>query len=195
MIPLKEGGNIDIDLSMGSDAEHSHHATEMVTFGKGRWDAEAYKIAIHGASIDDRETPHIHIYYETEKNPREPMFNFAISLLDILSKDECNIIYQFDKKHNVKSSNIADCAWENYRELKKGFTDFLNQKPASKRDASFESNLELAIHHWNNETVYNYDVLGLNPLKDYLDARNIIVLEKYRNFLMLKNERGEDDIA
>ena len=65
---------------------------EMATFGAERWGNDTYKIAVHGASTKDRPTPHIHIYLANDQSYK--LFNFEISLIDILCNDEINLIYQ-----------------------------------------------------------------------------------------------------
>lgn len=169
-----------------SDADEHHNfsghmVAEMATFGQGKWGKNAYKVAIHGASTKDRETPHIHIYYANEQNPVKPAFNFEISLLDILTKDEINVIFQIDRSANIRNTLRSRCTWEGYRDLYKGFKTFLFTKPASSRKGgNFIDNLDRAIHEWNRETDLNgYENLGENPLKKYIDKKGLTILPKY----------------
>lgn len=104
---------VDYDLS---DEEV---LTEMATFGVEKWGRKTYKIAVHGASSKDRPIPHIHIYLNNDINPYTK-FNFEISLIDILCKDEINLIFQTDKKKNIDNRNRKQCTWTGYSEIKEG---------------------------------------------------------------------------
>ena len=108
--------------------------------GKGN-----YKIAIHGASSKDRENPHIHIYLADDNTLKK--FNFEISL-DILCKDEVNLIRQTDKtsKKKIDIKNRDKCSWEGYSKLKYDFEDWLEDKRKG-LPISFEDNLDSVI--WN----------------------------------------------
>ena len=161
-----------------------HLVVEMATFGQEKWGKNTYKMAIHGASTKDRETPHIHIYYANDTNLVHPQFNFEISLLDILTKDEINIIFQLDKSKHIARTNRRDCNWQGYRDLYNGFKSFLFSKPTpSKKGGDFIDNLDRAIHEWNRETDLNgYENLGKNPLKDYIEGRNLEILPQYQKY-------------
>lgn len=172
-----------IPQDLGDFSENGkHHINEMATFGGGKWGDTLYKAAVHGASTKDRPFPHIHIYYDIERNFENPAFNFEISIADLVSKDEINLIYQKDNKHNLKNTHRDKCSWEGYSKLLKGFKEFLFQKPTGKKDSVFKDYLEKAIHQWNSETLTNYEELGRNPMKEYLDTHNIEILDKYKEY-------------
>ena len=78
---------------------------EMATISKTeRWGNNIYRIAVHGTASGDRETPHIHIYLANDTKPYNK-FNFEISIIDILCKDEINLIYQRSQKEHRKNSD------------------------------------------------------------------------------------------
>ena len=64
---------------------------EMVTFGRINDGKDMYKIVIHGPASNDRPMPHIHIYLNNDVFPYS-QFNFEISIVDIVCKDEINLI-------------------------------------------------------------------------------------------------------
>lgn len=156
-----------------------HHISEITTFGGGIWNDTLFKAAVHGASVKDRHVPHIHIYYGLETDYNNPAFNFEISIVDIVSKDEITLVYQKDAVHNVLNTDSESCSWDGYSKLLEGFRDFLFQKPVDIRDSGFQDYLDKAIHFWNTETLVNYEALERNPMKEYMEEHNISVLPKY----------------
>ena len=68
---------------------NSQHLYEMATIAKDvSFNKEHKSVQIHGTNSGDRENPHIHIYNYNDK----VNFNFEISLIDIICKDEINLI-------------------------------------------------------------------------------------------------------
>lgn len=159
-----------------------HNISEMATFGGGKWGKNTYKAAVHGASTKDRPNPHIHIYMANETNYEKPIFNFEVSIGDLVSKDEINLIFQLDRAKHIKRTNRDECSWEGYATLLKGFREFLFQKPSNKRDSGFKDNLDKAIHQWNSETIQNYAEQGVNPMKEYFEKHNIQIMNKYKDY-------------
>lgn len=164
--------------------EYFEPLNEMATFGAGKWGKETYKVAVHGASTKDRETPHIHIYLYKDHNPYS-LFNFEISMIDILCKDEINLIFQTDRLHNVDNRNRSECSWTGYRDLKEGFTKFLFSKPKTGiSDYKREDNLARAIFEWNRETDFIQTTeYGTNMLGEYFAEHHLTVLPKYAKYL------------
>lgn len=154
----------------------SENIFEMATISKAeRWGNDNYKIAIHGTAKGDRETPHVHIYMSSDRIPYN-QFNFEISLVDILCYDEINLIYQRDRKTNKLITNRSKCSWNGYKRIKEGFEDWLFDK--CKLPGEFKDNLDAIIWSYNNES----NLLTDNPLKDYLDSRGFVVLDKYKHY-------------
>ena len=91
---------------------------EMATFGRINDGKDMYKIAIHGPASNDRPMPHIHIYLNNDVFPYS-QFNFEVSLVDLVCKDEINLIAQIDRKNNIKRTNRSECSCEGYRDLYK----------------------------------------------------------------------------
>lgn len=158
-----------------------HVLNEMATFGTERWGNSTYRIAVHGASTKDRPTPHIHIYLNNDVQPYN-MFNFEISLVDILCSNEIHLIYQLDRRNNIKRVGRENCSWEGYKEIYNGFRKFLSSASVSKRYGSFDDNLDRAIYEWNRETDFQKTENGGNPLKDYLDEKGLTVLPNYLKY-------------
>ena len=162
---------------------------EMATFGVERWGHTLYKIAVHGASTNDRPTPHLHIYLNNDINPYT-QFNFEISLVDILCKNEINLIFQHDRARNVDNRNRLECSWTGYGEIKQGITDFLFSPCISTRFGNFSDNLERGIFEWNRETDYVKTVNdGINVLRLYFNEHNITPLPQYEKYLKDYNEQ------
>ena len=153
---------------------------EMATFGTEKWGNNTYKIAVHGASTKDRPIPHIHIYLNNDANYK--LFNFEISFVDILCKDEINLIYQYDRANHIRNTNRNNCSWNGYADILKGFKKFLFSQPILGRFGTFKDNLERAIYEWNRETDFAKTEQGGNPLKEYLDSKGITILEKYKGY-------------
>lgn len=78
-----------------------------------------YKIAIHGPSTKDRDYPHIHIYDANDNTLK--LFNFEISVIDIICNDELNIILQVDRSKHIRRTNRSECSWDGYAELRDNF--------------------------------------------------------------------------
>lgn len=173
---------VDYDLS---DEEV---LTEMATFGVEKWGRKTYKIAVHGASSKDRPIPHIHIYLNNDINPYTK-FNFEISLIDILCKDEINLIFQTDKKKNIDNRNRKQCTWTGYSEIKEGLYKFLFNPCEDKRFGDFNDNLERGIYEWNRETDYVKTINEKkNLLSEYFKKKGLIPLPKYEKYLKDYNE-------
>lgn len=154
---------------------HASVLSEMATFGSERWGNRQYKIAIHGVNSGDRPTPHIHIYYNQERNTRNPVFNFEISLLDILERNELNLIYQKDKSQNIKRTNRSECNWTGYKDIFDGLLSFLTSTSKCPIFGKQTSNLGRAIYEWNKET--NYDATenkGVNVLGRLIDKSKVL---------------------
>lgn len=91
--------------------DNNHQIPEMATISKDeKWGKYHYRIAVHGPASGDRTVPHIHIYLSSDKKPYNN-FNFEISLIDIVCKDEINLIYQNDRYNNIQRINRNKCEW------------------------------------------------------------------------------------
>ena len=155
------------------------HLFEMATIGTQRWENQMYSIQIHGASTADRNVSHIHIYLKNDHSKK--MFNFEISLIDLVSKDEINLIYQLDRTRNVKHTNKNHCSWNGYSGIYNGLREYLFgevQLPQYKNLCS--DNLDAAIYAWNIETDMSKTLNGGNPMKEWLDEHGIRILPEYR---------------
>lgn len=148
---------------------------EMATFGKPRWGSKDYKIAIHGPATKDRDTPHIHIYLLNDINYNT--FNFEISLIDILCKDEINLIYQLDRSKNIMRTHRDECSWKGYSNIYKGLVEFLSTNQNIKQYNYCENGLKASIEAYNAES----NSRG-NALKEYLDGKGLTVLPKYSKY-------------
>ena len=165
-------------------SEHSQLISEMATFGSAKWGKNIYKVAIHGISAGDRPVPHIHIYLQNERNPRSPIFNFEVSLLDILQHDELNLIYQKDTNKNILITNRAKCSWTGYADIYHGLKAFLTQECDVPVFGQTVSNLGRAIYEWNKETDYNATINDrINILGRLCYDRDITILPQYETLL------------
>lgn len=154
----------------------SNMALEMATFGKPNWNSVDYRISVHGPISKDRETPHIHIHLLEDNNHTK--FNFEVSLIDILCKDEINLIYQIDEDNDIIRTHRIDCSWEGYTNVYKNFKKFLETNQNCGPYKEFENGLRAAIEAYNAES----NSRG-NALKEYLDKRGLKVLPKYTKYL------------
>lgn len=157
---------------------------EMATVGTPTIDNERFKIVIRGSANNDRETPHVHIYLRNDV-PAGRTFNFEVSLIDILTKNQINLVKQLDfrhRNHRIDKRNREECSWDNYTGLLQGFYEFLRAAPVGKYKRSYpnaQTNLELMTHIWNAES--NDDTVD-DPLGKYLQERNLVVLPEYRKY-------------
>jgi len=165
------------------DAVHpSELVVEMATFGQEKFGKDIYRIAVHGPASKDREQPHIHIHLANDKAPYNK-FNFEVSLVDILCKDEINLIYQRDAAANILRKNRDKCSWEGYRKLRDDFEDWLFSNNVSE-PGEFIDNLDVAIYHYNKEADYEKFKNGENALKEYLNKHGFKVLKEYEKYFM-----------
>ena len=151
---------------------------EMATFGRINDGKDMYKIVIHGPASNDRPMPHIHIYLNNDAFPYS-QFNFEVSLVDLVCKDEINLIAQIDRKNNIKRTNRSECSWEGYRDLYKTFQSFLRQQPMKKGYRNIaQNNLQVAIMEWDNE---NNDNMEDNEslMKNFIESKGLKILPKY----------------
>jgi len=149
---------------------------EMATFGKPRWGEIDYKVAIHSPIIKEREIPHIHIYQLND--PYHNMFDFEISLIDILCKDEINLIYQLDRSKNIMRTHRDECSWKGYSNIYKGLVEFLSTNQNIKQYNYCENGLKASIEAYNAES-NSRD----NALKEYLVENDLTILPKYEKYL------------
>ena len=149
---------------------------EMATFGKPRWGEIDYKVAIHSPIIKEREIPHIHIYQLND--PYHNMFDFEISLIDILCVGKINLIYQLDRYNNIIRTHRNECSWLGYSDIYEGLEEFLhtNQNIFPYNDCL--TGLEAAIVAYNAES-NSRD----NALKEYLVENDLTILPKYEKYL------------
>ncbi|MBR5550371.1 MAG: hypothetical protein IKV83_00415 [Muribaculaceae bacterium] len=165
-------------------SEHSQIISEMATFGSAKWGKNIYKIAIHGISAGDRSVPHIHVYLQNERNTRAPMFNFEVSLFDILEKDEINLIYQKDVNRNILIKNRRNCSWTGYADIYQGLKEFLAKESDVPVFGNIISNLGRAIYEWNKETDYNDTINNrINILGHLFTLNGKTVHPKYQTLL------------
>jgi hypothetical protein len=144
------------------------HLFEMVTIGAQTWDEHIYSIQLHGASPVDRPVPHIHIYRYDDAEKK--LFNFEVSLPDLLLKNEINLIYQFDKARNVRHIKSSHCTWNGYGDIYNGLRNYLYGPVQSPGYKSFcSNNIDVAVYAWNIETDADKTMDGGNPLKDWME--------------------------
>ena len=151
---------------------------EMATFGNIKADNNSYRIAIHGPATNDRPMPHIHIYLSQEKFPY-PLFNFEISLVDLVCKDEIVLVAQTDRSKNIQRTHKDECSWVGYRALYNSFKVFLSQPPMKKiYKGRALNNLQVAIMEWDNENNDNMDD-NESLMKKYIESKGYTILPKY----------------
>lgn len=149
---------------------------EMATLGRPTFNNARYHIAIHGTLAGDRETPHIHIYLNDDVRPYNK-FNFEVSIVDVLCKDEINLIKMRDEKRNVRHNNRRQCSWAGYYKLRNDFEDWLFGKPTS--PGNFKDNLEACVYWYNHEG----DPKSDNAVRDYINSHGLTVLQKYKEYI------------
>lgn len=149
---------------------------EMATIGRPVFAKKKYHIAVHGVLAGDRPNPHIHIYLNDDTRPYN-RFNFEISIIDILCKDEINIIKMRDESKGINKNNKNKCSWDGYQKLKDDFEDWLFSK--CDRPGNFKNNLDACIYWYNEEG----DPKSNNPIKAYIKEHGLNVLDKYREYV------------
>lgn len=159
----------------------SEYIVEMATIGRSvRLDSKRlYKIAIHGPSSNDRDYPHIHIYDANDVTLKD--FNFEISVIDLLSKGEINLLCQVDKKSHLRNTNRSRCSWTGYRDLRDNFEDWLYSKCTL--PGTFIDNLDAIIWNINNESHSKYD----NYILQYMSERGLKVMKRFQKYFSKDN--------
>ena len=157
---------------------------EMATLGAAKWGDTCYKIAIHGAFAGDNPVPHIHIFYLDEKNPINPVFNFEVSLDDIISKGEINLVYQRDVARGLDLAGCNQCSWAGYEDILTGLRSFLEAESDTAIFGRNVTNLQQAIFDWNKETDYALTMnAGVNIYGRYCKDKGITPLPRYAECL------------
>ena len=157
------------------------HLFETATVGAQRWGAYDYLVKVHGGI--DNEEPHLHIL---RRDIDYSVFDFRVSLIDLVSKGELNLMYQCDMKNEVRHIKKNTCSWVGYVEIMKGLSAFLTSSPLIQPNSSmYKDNMELAIHKWNVETNY-FKVIedNGNPFEDYLSKMGIKPLPEYEKYFL-----------
>lgn len=166
---------------MYEEIDEYNHLLNIYTFGSFKCNEVEYRLATQG-DIDKIHMPCFHIYKEDEDDYAHPEFDFAVSLVDILSKDEFNLIWQQDNESGIKRTDKTECSWTGYENLLNMIKDYLSSTPKSNKRWGFNDNLDRAIYAWNNETCVDFEEKGINPLKEYCKSHNIIIQEKYQPY-------------
>lgn len=146
------------------------------TIGKPRWGEVDYRIAVHGSVSQVEDSPCVHIYLLSDIS--HDKFDFVVSMVDILCKDEVNLIRQTDEAKNVIRANENECSWEGYESIYEGLMTFLSDKSTIRPYASCENGLHASIAAYNAES----NSRG-NALKEYLDGRDLSILPQYAKYL------------
>lgn len=104
-------------------------------------------------------------------------FNFEISLINILCKDEVNLIKQEDYRRSKKivKKNRNNCSWKGYQDIKDGFEEWLFDWCEIPGD--FIDNLDACVYWYNRESFEG------KTIKDYFKDRELKILPKYRKYL------------
>ena len=144
--PLRDTSIITFMCKIETSPSDSHCLfNEMATFGAAQWGIHSYKIAIHGATSCDRQEPHIHIFRLDDRELLNPQFNCEISLDDIISKGEINLVYQSDIENGLECTRRNQCSWSGYDEILFGFRAFLEADSDMKFFDRTVTNLQRAI--------------------------------------------------
>lgn len=155
---------------------------EMRTIGAGTWGGKEYKLAVHGPNCKHDDEPSFHIYWYDEVDMANPRFDISISLLDILTKDEINIVSLIDKDSTMEFKDKTEGSWSGYEEVLMGIKEFLFSKPLSRKESCLIDNLEKAIVGWNKERLFNYEAIGRNPLRELIENKQLKILPKFLKY-------------
>lgn len=157
--------------------EYCMPVMEMATISQDeKWGKYHYRIALHGPAVGDREYPHVHIYFADDIYPYTK-FNFEVSLIDILCKDEINLVTQIDRlDNNISRKNKNKCSWDGYRKIRDSFEDWLFE-PCKMR-GNFKNNIDALCWSYNNESPKG------RKLKDYLYTKGLSPLTKYIEYVV-----------
>lgn len=161
------------------------YLVEMATIQQNvRLNKTNFNVAIHGPSTKDRENPHIHIYLTGDNSLKQ--FNFEISLVDIVCKDEINLIRMLDKtkRKKVDIKNRIECSWDGYGNMEEDFEKWLFDK--CKKRGEYINNLDAIIYYYNEEGKY----LSENYLLKYISERNLKVLSKYHKYFSDEDQKN-----
>ena len=162
---------------------------EMATIGIIEANSNSYRIAIHGPATNDSPMPHIHIYLSQDKFPYS-LFDFEISVVDLVCRDEIVLVAQIDLANNIRRTHQNDCSWSGYNDLYKSINDFLSNPPMKKvYKGRALNNLQVAIMEWDNENNENMEDneslmkriiedMGYTILPNYLPYFEYIIIQK-----------------
>ncbi len=161
------------------------HLFEMATIGVQKCGKDTYSIQIHGASTADKPIPHIHIYKYNDNTKKQ--FNFEISLIDLVSKDQITLIRQLDREKNINHKNRDKCSWQGYNDIYNCLRSYLFGEVQSRLYKGIcVDNLDAAIYAWNQETDMLKTNDGGNPMKEWIDAKGIQILPEYQKYFEQK---------
>ena len=157
------------------------HLFEITTIGVQKWRKDTYSIQIHGASTADKPVPHIHIYKYNDNTKKQ--FNFEISIIDLVSKDQITLLRQLDREKNINLKNRDKCSWRGYNDIYNGLRSYLfGEVQSIPYKGICVDNIDAAIYAWNQETDMLKTNDGGNPMKEWLDAQGIQILPEYQKY-------------
>jgi len=138
---------------------------------------------IRGPEYDDGREPHFHI---TFANHEGDDFRFEISLIDILAKDELNLVAMRDSRdpegeivHLIKD----ECSWKGYEDLREGVRAYLAEEETDSMRflRKGDTHLHSIVRAWDWEN-HDEGICGY-VLDDYLRQNGISVLPKYAQLM------------
>ena len=132
-----------------------------------------YVIAIWGDLLNDRTVPHVHIWKASDANNKYKNFNLELSLIDILVNDKLVLLRKTDTERNIDEVGRTE-NWTPYNSIKRVII-----KAFADENADLLGKL---IYTWNIERDIEKTDKGGNPLKEWMDERNLKPLPKYEKY-------------
>lgn len=138
---------------------------------------------IRGSEFENGREPHFHL---TLADRGDQDFKFEISLIDILAKDEVNLVAMRDSRdpeHEIVHQLKDECSWEGYEDLRGGIRAYLaeDETDPMRFIRKGDTHLHSIVRAWDWENHCDH-ILGY-VLDDYLRQNDIRVLPKYAQIM------------
>jgi len=131
---------------------------------------QGYLLAVFGNSTNENPVPCVHICKVNDAEHQFKHFNLELSLVDLLVSNKWILLRKTDSEFRInEKQRTAD--WFPFDALKNA----IQERFASKSDL-----LAQLIHAWNRESDIEKTANGGNPLKEWLDERNLKVHQHYK---------------
>jgi hypothetical protein len=173
-----------LDIILNEELNKRLLLIEMAKCGQIDVQSTVYQLAVWGGPTHDRDIPHLHIYIASDAKNSYSNFNLEVSLVDLLTENKWVLLKRYDKYNNINDVFKTE-NWQPYTKLLKSLKKDVFSGPLTIGKATYIDRLDYIISVWNYERNQTVTEHGGNPLKEWLDDHNLIIMPQYEKYFKL----------